>query len=178
MKTTILGMLAVIFTLNIQAQNKNLQTEVKTTVTTIKDSDGEKKLVKSEVTKEVQKVEVEAERPGTKNIPIANTPVEVTNTTTVNHNGVAKVVDVEHSTYYMLDGMKYQLKPEEGGSYTMYTPQNKPHGIMRRTSNNNYIFYNKNKFSVGYFDAEGNFILDTYNNKSDKITTEKFLIQK
>ena len=180
MKTTILGMLAVVFTLNIQAQNKNLQTEVKTTVTTIKDSDGEKRLVKSEVTKEVQKVgvEVEKERPDTKNIPMANNPVEVTSTTTVNHNVVTKELDGEKSTYYMLDGMKYQIKSEEGGSYTMYTDQNKPRGIMRKTSNNNYIFYNKNKFSVGYFDAEGNFILETYNNKSDKLTTEKYLIQK
>ena len=44
MKTIILGMIAFLFTLTIQAQNKNVKSEVKTTVTTIKDSKGEKKI--------------------------------------------------------------------------------------------------------------------------------------
>ena len=47
MKTAILGVFTLLFTLSGVAQNKNTQTEVKTTVTTIKDSEGEKKMVKS-----------------------------------------------------------------------------------------------------------------------------------
>ena len=58
MKTIILGMIAFLFTLTIQAQNKNVKSEVKTTVTTIKDSKGEKKLIKTQEVKEVQKIEL------------------------------------------------------------------------------------------------------------------------
>lgn len=176
---TIVTTLAIFFALNIQAQNKNIQTEVKTTVTTIKDSEGEKKLVKSEVTKEEQKVgvEVEKEKAGTKNIPMANNPVEVTTATAINTDGKTKVVDVERSTYYMNNGKRYEIKSDEGG-YTMKVPDEKYNAVLRKTSNNNYIYYNKNKYALGYFDAEGNFILETYNNKSDKVTVEKYTIAK
>ena len=176
---TIVTSIAVLLTLAIQAQNKNIQTEVKTTVTTIKDSEGEKRLIKSEVTKEEQKVgvEVEQEKPGTKNIPMANNPVEVTTATAINADGKTKVVDVERSTYFMNNGKRYELKSEEGG-YSMKIPDEKFNAVLRKTSNNNYIFYNKNKYALGYFDAEGNFILETYNTKADKITVEKYTIAK
>ncbi|MFC4818195.1 MULTISPECIES: hypothetical protein [unclassified Flavobacterium] len=176
---TIITTLAIVFALTIQAQNKNVQTEVKTTITTIKDSEGEKKLIKSEVTKEEQKVgvEVEKERPGTKNIPMANNPVEVTKATAINADGKTKVVDVERSTYLMNNGKRYELQSDEGG-YTMKQSEGKFNAVLRKTSNNNYIYYNKNKYALGYFDVEGNFILETYNTKSDKITVEKYTIAK
>lgn len=176
---TIITTLAIVFALTIQAQNKNVQTEVKTTITTIKDSEGEKKLIKSEVTKEEQKVgvEVEKERPGTKNIPMANNPIEVTKATAINADGKTKVVDVERSTYLMNNGKRYELLSDEGG-YTMKQSEGKFNAVLRKTSNNNYIYYNKNKYALGYFDAEGNFILETYNTKSDKITVEKYTIAK
>ena len=176
---TIITSLAIFLALNIQAQNKNVQTEVKTTVTTIKDSEGEKKLIKSEVTKEEQKVgvEVDKERAGTKNIPMANNPVEVTKATAINADGKTKVVDVERSTYYVNNGKRYEMKSDEGG-YRMTLPEQKYNAVLRKTSNNNYIYYNKNKYALGYFDAEGNFILETYNSKSDKISVEKYTIAK
>jgi len=179
MRTTILGMLAVVFTLNIQAQNKNVQTEVKTTVTTVKDSQGEKKLVKSEVTREEQKVgvEVEKEKAETKNIPMANNPVEVTKATAINNGGETKVVDVERKTYYINNGKRYELTSDEGG-YIMKMPEGRYNAVLRKTSNNNYIYYNKNKYAIGYFDSEGNFVLETYNTKSDKVSVEKYLIAK
>lgn len=176
---TVIATLVILLYFNVQAQNKNVQTEVKTTVTTIKDSEGEKKLIKSEVTKEVQKVGVEEdkEKAGTKNIPMANNPVEVTKATAINADGKTKVVDVERSTYLINNGKRYELKSDEGG-YTMKLPEDKYNAVLRKTSNNNYIYYSKNKYALGYFDADGNFILETYNTKSDKVTVEKYTIAK
>lgn len=176
---TIVTTIALLLALQIQAQNKNVQTEVKTTVTTIKDSKGEQKIVKSEVTKEEQKIGVETEResPNTKNIPMANNPVEVTTATAINTGGKTHVIDVHHSTYFMNNGKRYELESDEGG-YTMKMPEGRYNAILRKTSNNNYIYYNKNKFALGYFDQEGNFILETYNSKSDKVSFEKFTIAK
>ena len=48
-----LGMIAFAFSLNFQGQNKNVKSEVKTTVTTINDLKGEKKLIKTQGVKEI-----------------------------------------------------------------------------------------------------------------------------
>ena len=55
MKTICIVMIAFLFTLNSQAQIKNVKSEVKTTVTTVKNSDGQKKSIKTEEIKEVPK---------------------------------------------------------------------------------------------------------------------------
>lgn len=43
MKTIIIGTTAFLFSINIQAQNQDVKSEVKTIITTVKDSEGEKK---------------------------------------------------------------------------------------------------------------------------------------
>lgn len=42
MKTIVIGMIAFLFTLNSQAQNKNVKETTETTVTTVSNSDGDK----------------------------------------------------------------------------------------------------------------------------------------
>jgi hypothetical protein len=179
MKITILGMLLFVFAFNSQAQSKNVQTEVKTTVTTIKDSRGEKKLIKSEVTKEEQKVgvELDKEREGTKNIPMANNPVQVTTATAVNIDGKTKIVDVDHSAYYVYEGKKYQIKSDSSG-YDMVFPETNDVARLRRTSNNSYFYVSKNKNAFGYFDANGDFILESYDANTDKVNVEKYTVSR
>ena len=46
---------------------------------------------------------------------------------------------------------------------------------MRKTSTNSYIYRAKDKTSIGYFDTDGNIILETYDDASDKVTIEKFM---
>ncbi len=58
MKTTFLTLLTLFVSVNCMAQNKNVQQEVKTTVTTIKDSYGERKIIKKEKVNEVQNIEL------------------------------------------------------------------------------------------------------------------------
>ena len=60
--------------------------------------------------------------------------------------------------------------------YSLNSPNNVSY--LRRTSNNNYIYKNKDKFAVGYFDANGNLVLETYDEKADKITVETYNLQK
>ena len=68
MKTTLLSIAAILCSLSGQAQNKNVQKTTKTTVTTVKSSDGEKKYVKSENKTEVQNIELQEAKPNTLNI--------------------------------------------------------------------------------------------------------------
>ena len=83
MKTLIITMSLLVTSITIQAQNKNVLKTTETTVTTIKDSDGEKKLVKQEETQEVQKIQLDNEKSNTLNIDVKASPVEVVKTTQI-----------------------------------------------------------------------------------------------
>jgi hypothetical protein len=56
MKTITFGLIAIIFSMSIQAQIKNVKSEVKKTVTTVTNAEGEKKSVKTEEILETQKI--------------------------------------------------------------------------------------------------------------------------
>lgn len=175
MKTIFLGLFALLFSLSTQAQNQNKKTETVTTTTTVKDDKGEHKVVKKEEIKEVQDIELKDVPKGTLNTDIQPTPTQATTTTTVNIDGQERVVDVDHSAYYSYNGEKYHVLSDNTG-YTVSSGNNI--SLLRRTANNTYIYRNKNKFSVGHFDANGNLVLETYDDKTDKVTVEVFNLQK
>ncbi|MBF6640923.1 hypothetical protein IVB69_05485 [Flavobacterium sp. J49] len=178
MKVLLLSTLTLLFTINSQAQNTNVKSEVKTTTKTIKDSKGEKKIVKTEEIKEVQKIKLEEAKANSLNIPMkADQEVDVTKKTKLAVDGVTQFVDVDRSAYYTFNGQKYQVAIDKSG-YTMAIPDNQERAVLRRTSNNNYIYKNKDKLSVGYFDAEGNLVLETYDEKTDTVVLEKFIVVK
>jgi hypothetical protein len=169
--------IAFLFTLNIEAQNTNRQTETKTTISTKKDSKGLHKTVKNEVTKEVQNVELEKERPNTVNIPMKDSPVMVTKTTTItNPDGSTRTVDIDRSAYYESDGNKYKLALDSSG-YLLSLGDSKP-ALLRKTSTNSYIFRSESKTAIGYFDTNGDLNVEVYDDKSDKVTIEKFKVVK
>ncbi len=177
MKFITLTIVAFLFSLNSQAQNQNVKSEVKTTITTIKDSEGEKKVIKSQEVKEVQNIELKDADSKALNKEIKDTPVQVTATTAITANGITRIVDVDRSAYYNLNGEKYQVSISEMG-YDVYLPNNKKAAILRKTSNNNYIYKSKNRTSFGYFDTNGNLILESYDDKTDKIIMETYSIIK
>ncbi len=168
-------MLAILFSINSQAQNKNVKTEVKTTVTTVKDSDGEKKIVKTQEVQEAQNIEIQDSDSKSLNRVTKETPVEVIKTTKLTKDGVTKVIDVDRSAYYNLNGVKYQVEADKNG-YSMYFPKGVKAAVLRKTSNNNYIYKTKNNTSYGYFDTNGNLILETYDENTDKVTYTKYNI--
>ncbi len=171
--TTVLSLMSV----GIYAQNVDVKSETKTEVTTIKDSKGVKEVEKKTVTKEFQDVKVDAtKRHGKngKNMPqVTTTPVEVVETTSVAVDGDVKYVDIDRSAYYMNNGVKYELKRNAQG-YTFHGGKGLNNGLMRKTSDNHYIFVNKGATSIAHFDAEGNLVIDTYDRDSDTIVTTTY----
>ncbi|WP_298223781.1 hypothetical protein [Flavobacterium sp.] len=177
MKTILLGVSVLLCSLNSIAQNKNVQETTKTTVTTVKSSDGEKKFVKNENTTEVQNIELKEAQPNTLNIEMKESPVSVTSTTQItNPDGSTRTVDVDRSSYYDMNGTQYKLALDASG-YTMTNGREKP-ALLRKTSTNSYIFRSKNKTAVGYFDTKGNLVLETYDDKSDKVSVETYSVVK
>jgi hypothetical protein len=175
MKTVFLSLLTLLLSVTIQAQNTNTQTETKTTTSTVKDSKGDHKTVKKEVQKEVQKVELGEEKSNSINIPTIDSPVLVTTITKVtNPDGSTRTVDIDRSAYYESNGNKYKLALDASG-YLMTLGNSKP-ALLRKTSTNSYIYRQKNKIAIGYFDTNNNLIIETYDEKLDKVGIERFVL--
>lgn len=169
--------LIALTTFSLQAQNKNVLKETKTKITTIKNSEGEKKIVTTNEKEEVQNIELEEAKENTLNIPMKESPVLVTEKTELSVDGKTKYLDIDHSAYYMNNGRKYEIKTDSYG-YSISNDTSKKNSYLRKTSNNNYLYVNEGKVSAAYFDADGNLIIDTYNEKTDRISTEKFMVAK
>lgn len=177
MKTTFITAIAFLFSLNFQAQNVNIKETTKTTVTTVKNSDGDKKFTKNENVREVQNIELKDVKPNTLNTEMKESPTQSTITTKITApNGTATSTNVKQSSYYLINGNKYLLN-QDGSGYVL-SSGNKKSALLRKTSTDSYVYISKNKTAVGHFDAEGNLIVETYDNKSDKVITETYLITK
>lgn len=178
MKSTFIGMVNLLVTMTIQAQNKNVKDETITTITTVTTSDGEKKYVKKENTVEVQNIELKEEKPNTLNIETKDSPVEVTKTTKIiNPDGSTRTVDIDRSAYYELGGKKFKVALDSNG-YRMIADDNKTSSLLRKTSTNSYIYSSGNKTSIAYFDVNGNLVLESYNPKTDQVTFETYTVVK
>jgi hypothetical protein len=176
MKNLITGMAAALFAFTAQAQNQNVTNVTKTTTTTVKDSDGQKTLVKNQNTSEVQNIELQNAESKELNKDMKASPVQVTSTTQITGpDGRTRTVDVDRSAYYSLGASKYQVSVDNSG-YTLMDQGGKKAGLLRQMSSpNTYIFRTKDKTSVGHFDSNGNLVLETYDDKTDKITVETFM---
>jgi hypothetical protein len=83
------------------------------------------------------------------------------------------VVETDRSAYYSMGDHKMRFALDPAG-YTVTSPTGSREAILRKTSNNNYIYRTKDQTSIGFFDRDGNFVLETYDDKTDKITTKIF----
>lgn len=172
MKTLLTSAAALLFAVSATAQNKQVQSETKTTVTTVKDSDGAKQYVKKENVQQTQDIQFQPDN-NSLNKRVADTPVQVTATTQItNPDGTTRTVDVDRSSVYSYNGQQYRVALDDSG-YTM-TSDNMAPARLRKTSINTYIYRTKDRTSIGYFDTDGNLVLETYDDKSDKVTVEKY----
>jgi hypothetical protein len=175
MKLVTLTAIAFLFSMQIEAQNT--QTEVKTKTTTVKDSEGVHKTVKTEVIKKDQKIVLGEEKSNTINIPVVDSPVTVTKTTKItNPDGTTRTVDVDRSSYYESNGRIYKLDLDPSG-YIITHGEMKP-ALLRKTSTNSYIFRSENRTAIGYFDTQGNLVIEYYDDKSDLVNIEKYAVIK
>ena len=174
MKTIVSAIAISAFFVNVQAQNTNVTDISKTTVTTVKDSEGEKKLIKNENIKEKQTIEFQNAESNQLNKDMKASPVQVVATTTITGpDGKTRTVDVDRSAYYSIAGNKYQIKPDNTG-YTVTDPKGKRAGLLRQLGNNVYIYRANNQTSYASFDESGNLVVHNYDDKSDTFTTTTY----
>ena len=60
----------------------------------------------------------------------------------------------------------------------MLSEDKKEEAFLRKTTTNSFIYQNKKKTAIGYFDVDGNLILETYNPKTDTISFQKYIVTK
>jgi hypothetical protein len=175
MKNIMTIAISLLLSAGMQAQNTNVTDITKKTVTTVKDSDGEKKVIKTQNIQSRQKIELENPDGKALNKDLKHSPIELMSTTTVtNPDGTTRTVKVDRSSAYQFEGKNYTLSLDPSG-YIVTDPDNNQFGILRATTTNSYIYRGLNSISIGYFDVNGNMVLETYNDDSDTVTTRTFL---
>jgi hypothetical protein len=157
-------------TLNAQV-NKNVTEETKTTTVTVNNGSTPKTVTKTEKTSAQQNIELKDAESKKLNKDVKATPTMVTSTTTVSGTNVP--TQVSSSSYYTMDNTKYQFVTDASG-YRISTPDNTNYAIIRKAANNNYIYKTKERTSIGYFDANGNFVVESYDEKTDGITIQTY----
>jgi cytoskeletal protein RodZ len=86
MKIIMVGMVAFLLSVNIQAQKK-YKVRSKTNITTVKDSDGNKQVIQTKEVEEVQSIEFKDADSKNLNKDIKETPVNVTATKKLRKRG-------------------------------------------------------------------------------------------
>ncbi|WP_294819255.1 hypothetical protein [uncultured Flavobacterium sp.] len=162
----VIAMLALGLSLNAQV-NKNVTKESTTTTVTVDNGTGKpKKVVKTQSTDATQNIEFKDAESNKLNKDMKRTPVEVSSSTTVSGDGIP--------TYYETNGQRYIFVPDKNGYKVSSSTDVNDYGVMRKTSNGQYIYHSKNRTSVGYIDANGNFVVETYDDKTDGVTVETY----
>ena len=168
--------ITILLTVSLSATaqvNQNVTKETTTTTVKVDDGTGQpKKLVKTKNTESVSELELKDANSKKLNKEAYETAPQVTSSTTVERdNGFnAKIGQISN---YQMGGNGYIFVTDKTG-YRIATADNKDYGKLRRTSNGQYIFRTKTGTSVGYFNANGDFVVETYDDKSDGIMVETY----
>lgn len=153
--------------------NKNVTNETTTTTVTVNDGTGTpKKLVKTKNTQAVSELELkDAESKKLNKEAYETAPQVQSSTSVVRDEGFnARIGQISN---YQMGGKDYIFVTDKGG-YRITTPDNVEYAKLRRTRNNQYIYRSNTVTSVGYFNNEGNFVVETYDDKNDGVTVETF----
>lgn len=174
MKTVVITTMMVALGLTLNAQNTNVTKATKTTVVTVNDGSQPKKLVKTENTQAVNEIELKDADSKKLNKDSQETPVQVSTSTTVAADSGFNP-RIGQITNYQMGGKTYLFISDKAG-FNVKSPDNKDLGKLRRTSNNNYIYKTPKATSIGHFDANGNFVVETYDDKTDGVTVETYTV--
>lgn len=173
MKKFIITAAVLSFGLTMSAQvNQNVTSESKTTRVTVNDGTQPRQMEKTVRTDSQQNIELQDAESKKLNKDVKATPVMVQSSTTISGTGIP-TQEVDRSSYYQFNGKNFQMLSDNSG-YKLTSPDNAGNGVLRRLSNGNYIYRTKDKVSVGSFDANGNFVVETYDDKNDRITVETY----
>lgn len=163
-KTLMIIALAVATTGFAQDQkNKNKVSETVTTKTITRDNKGEEIATKSVTENQKQLISLDDSERNKTNQSIVMSPVEVDTEVNYGYEGNRfQFVSQEDKDGYRLMTIKDNAKREE-------------YAIIKPTSQDGYYILSKSgKTSFGYFNEDGNFVVERYDEKLDKIVSDVY----
>jgi hypothetical protein len=153
--------------------NQNVIKESKTTTVKVNDGSGTpKKLVRTQNTQAVNEIEIkDGDSKQLNKSTTESTPQVMSSTSVERDNGFnARVGQISN---YQMGGKDYIFVSDKMG-YRIATPDNKDFAKIRRASNGQYLYKTATATSIGYFNQEGNFVVETYDDKADGMTVETY----
>lgn len=153
------------FTTGFAQENKNKQKETVLTKTTVTDSEG-------------KKVSTEAVSKTSKQV-IA---LDAQDVNKVNQEVVMRPVEVDTDVSYGFEGDRFQfMNQEDRDGYRLMTvkdnAKNAEYAIIKPSSQNGYYILSKDgTSSFGYFNAEGNFVVERYDAQKDEVVSDIYKI--
>ncbi len=166
MKKLLLIFALAAFTTGFAQENINKKKETVVTKTEVKDSKGTEVSSKAVSTSEKQRLELNAANPNQTNQDVVMSPVKVDTDVTYGYQGNRfKFLSQKDKEGYRLMTVKDNATQDE-------------YAIIKPTSQNGYYIYSQNgKSSFGYFNEDGNFVVESYDPKTDAIVSQIYRMQ-
>lgn len=166
MKKLLLIFTLAAFTSAFAQENTNTIKETTTTKTAVKDSKGTKVSSKSMTVSEKQRLELQAKNSNQTNQEVKMSPVKV---------------NTEVSYGYEGNRFQFLNQKDKDGYRLMNVRDNKTqneYAIIKPTSQDGYYIYSKDgKSSFGYFNADGNFVVERYDENLDAIVSDVYKLE-
>ncbi len=145
----------------------------KTTTTTI-DKNGEKVIMSKvkETTRKEQEIKTEQREGQTVNGDKIDTPIKVTKSIQIDRDWDPFYDTIDKTVYYNLNGEKMTFNSNDSG-FLMSSSENNLYGEARKSTNNHfYLTTTRGYPGVGYFDSNGNFIVEYYDKQNSVVVME------
>jgi hypothetical protein len=157
---------------------KNVSEEVKTT--TIKVDNGtevkEKKI--KVTTRKEQNIEFDEKDKNKRDSEIVESPVKVKRTIEIDNNGDNSYDSKVEVGFYEFEGKRYNFKKMNNGFLVSTENKQNPNdfgNIVRFNRENHYLFRNADTIGIGYFNPEGNFVIEYYDKKTGELVSQEFM---
>lgn len=163
MKRLLLIAALAAFTGSFAQVNKNTEKETVVTKTAVTDSEGTKVATKAVTRTKKQALDLAESEAGE-----------------VNQSVVMDPVKVDTDVRYDFEGNRFQfLNQKDHEGYRLMTVKdnatNEEYAIIKPTSQNGYYIMSRDgKSSFGYFNTEGNFVVERYDPKLDVIVSDVY----
>lgn len=160
-----------------QEKPKNVSEEVKTT--TIKVDNGtevKEKKVKVTTRKE-QTIEFDKKDKNQKDSDIVESPVKVEKTIEIDNDGDNSYDSKVEVGFYEFEGKRYHFKKMNNGFLVSTENKQNPNdfgNIVRFNRENHYLFRNADTIGIGYFNPQGNFVIEYYDKKTGELVSQEF----
>ena len=146
------------------AQNKEVLEETITKTTKVKTNKGEQELKEQVQVRQEQNIELSEEDQNKIDQSRAASPMKVTKKETV----VSGDVTLDSVSTYMCNGTTCEFSPETNG-FTINSDDENLTAVISNTADDQYKVTTNNGNGVGYFDKNGDFVIEYFNKDENKI---------